>query len=215
MSLAARPSSDFVMMALNEARLTWRHTGGYTSRASLRKARLGEGEPNLPRRLMVRTAILTTAVVALVQAVGLRPLFAPPWPITEYGGREVACTDSVRAEWRDVMLCVGLDTTPDLTLKLWRVPEGTPPICEGKTPPTGWFGLYHRYSHTIVVRPSPFDREVWRHEFVHARLRETGHPAVFDTHGDPAVSSRHGTWHRGHPRSGAISLPYRANRRTV
>jgi hypothetical protein len=145
----------------------------------------------LSRRLLVRTAILTTAIVAVVVAIGLRPLFAPPWPITEYGGSEVVWTDSVRAEWRDVMLCIGLDTTPDLTLKLWRVPEGTPPVREGKAPPADWFGLYHRYSHTIVVRPSQFEREVWRHEFVHARLRESGHPEVFVTHGERCAIEVH------------------------
>ncbi|MBX3173245.1 MAG: hypothetical protein KF709_02480 [Gemmatimonadaceae bacterium] len=139
--------------------------------------------PDRARRQRV-AKVLGTGLILLVLAGMLTPRgYIAPLPVQLYGGEQIPWTDSIQAEWRDVMRCVGLDESPDTTLRLWRVPPGTPGWLESHSALL-WMGFYFRDAHMVVVRPSLDEHAAWRHEFVHARLQDAGnrHPSVFHTH---------------------------------
>lgn len=149
---------------------------------------------------------------AVIAVVAIAAYLVPqdnirPWPASQYGGERVHWNDSIRAEWDDVMACVGLDRTPDPSLVLWQIPMDAPrlPYAQGLPLPgpddVELLGVYLPLQHHIVVRVSAdpaVTRSTWRHEFLHGRFRSahSGHEPAFYQYaaecelGDPSGFAR-------------------------
>jgi hypothetical protein len=122
--------------------------------------------------------VLRLAVGAFVTLVAIGVAWPvvtkPPVVVLRFGAERLHWDDSLRAEWHDVMRCVGLDPTLDSTVRLWRLSSRAPRISDGPGGLTVVVGWYDPRAHGIVVRGdlSPAEtRTTLRHEFVHARLR--------------------------------------------
>jgi hypothetical protein len=152
----------------------------------------------LDTRAQRRAAIGLAVILTFGAWVMLRPTpTIRPWPVQQYGGTTLAWNDSIRAAWADVMRCVGLDPTPDTTLALYRLTEGSSVIVSPVGAPIEvQYGWYFRREHAVVVVPGPTERVTWRHEFVHARLRSPAsvHEPVFDAYASACALGDPTTW---------------------
>ena len=117
--------------------------------------------------------IATIAVAMVLIAVGGPPAHIRPPLVVEHGGTEFAWTDSLEREWTVLMQCVGKTAKPDLSLRLWRLPDSARTFPE--------VGQYHPPTHSVVVHPAAEDGElaVLRHEFLHAVDRTGDHGPLF------------------------------------
>jgi len=131
-----------------------------------------------------RDLIISVVLVGVVGGLMFLPSPAPPPALVQrYGGERLRWTAELREEWRDVMECVGLDTTLDKTVRLYLLNESAPPLAAvvGGLPNGAW---YDPGTHAIIVRADNRGiLDIWRHEFIHARWhdpRPDWHPALFD-----------------------------------